>query len=319
MIPLQEFLMIDLPAILASTLACMSCSLVGSFLVLRRQALLGDAVSHVVLPGIVGAYVIAGTMSAIALMAGALVSALLAVLLIELVHRLGRLDPGAAMGTVFTVMFAIGVGMLEWTDSADVHLDTQHALFGSLETILWIGPGSTWSSLLDPAVLASLPRQIVTLLVVTTLLSVLCAVFYRALTITTFDPDLAATIGISPRLVGTGLVVVTGIAAVAAFEAVGSILVIAMFISPPCAARMLTDRLSRQIWFTLIIAMASGILGYSLAAFAPQLFGLPAALHAAGMIAVVAGIFQAIAIFCAPRHGILVRLYRVAPAGTTSR
>lgn len=306
-ITLQDFLTIDLPALLAASLACVACSLVGGFLVLRRQALMGDAVSHVVLPGIVAAFAISGAIESLTMMAGALVSALVAVVLIELVRRLGRLEPGAAMGTVFTVMFAVGVGMLEWTGSSGVHLDTQHALFGSLEAILWIGPGDSLASLTDPAVLAAVPRQVTTLFVVTVVLAVLLIVFYKELKITTFDPGLAATLGISPRWVGIGLVLATGVAAVAAFEAVGSILVIAMFISPPCTARMLTDRLSTQIWVTVAVALASGVLGYLLAAFGPGLFGRPDALNAAGMVAVVAGAFQIAAMLFAPRHGVLMR------------
>ena len=302
---LQEILTIDLPAILAAMLACVSCALVGTFLVLRRQALMGDAVSHVVLPGIVGAYAITGTISSIAMMFGALASALVAVVLIEAVRRLGQLEPGAAMGTVFTVMFAVGVAMLEWTDASRVHLDTQHALFGSLETILWIGPRDDWFSLLDPEVLAGLPRQVTTLFAVTVLVASLTALFYRQLKITTFDPDLAATLGIPPVIFSTGLAVVTGIAAVAAFEAVGSILVIAMFVSPPCTARMLTDRLATQIWLTVLVAACSGLFGYLIAAFGPATFGAPSALNAAGMVAVVAGIFQILAMLLAPRYGIL--------------
>lgn len=317
MIPsLQDFFTLDLPALLAATLACVSCSLVGTFLVLRRQALMGDAVSHVVLPGIVGAFAITGTIEAFTMMFGALISALIAVLLIEIIRRLGRLEPGAAMGTVFTVMFAIGVGMLEWTGSSGVHLDTQHALFGSLEAILWIGPGDNWASLLDPAVLATLPRQITTLLVVTLLLAGLSGVFYKELKITTFDPGLAATLGISPTLVAIGLVVATGIAAVAAFEAVGSILVIAMFISPPCTARMLTDRLSTQIWLTVLVAFSSGVIGYLLAAFGPGLAGSPHALNAAGMVAVVAGVFQVLAMVFAPRYGVLIKWRRASVLST---
>ena len=303
----SEFLTVDLPAILAAMLACVACSLVGNFLVLRRQSLMGDAISHAVLPGIVGAYVLAGVIDAFTMMTGALVSALVAVMLIELTRRIGRLEPGAAMGTVFTVMFAIGVVMLEWTGSSNVHLDTQHALFGSLETIIWIGPDGTWDTLTDPDVLATLPRQITTLFVVTVLLSFLCLIFFKELQITTFDPAMAATLGISPTLVGTGLVLATGVAAVAAFEAVGSILVIAMFISPPCTARMLTDQLTTQILLTALVAAISSIIGYLLAAFGPGILGGQHALNAAGMVAVVAGAFQALAMLFAPRYGALRR------------
>ena len=313
---LQEFLSIDLPAALAAVLACVSCSLVGSFLVLRRQALLGDAVSHVVLPGIVGAWIVTGTISSIAMMTGAMLTALIAVAMIECIRRLGQLDPGAAMGTVFTVMFALGVMMLERGGAARVHLDTSHALFGSLELVLWVGPRDSWLSLFEPAVLGAVPRQLVTLFAVTVLVTALCLVFFRELRLTTFDADFAASIGVSPRLFGIGLTVVTGITAVAAFEAVGSILVIAMFVSPPSAARMLTDRLDAQLWLAAALAAAAGLCGYLVAAFGPLLYGSGSALNAAGMIAVVAGLFQVLAMLFAPVHGVLSRHMRRAGTAT---
>jgi manganese/zinc/iron transport system permease protein len=106
----ETFLQIDLPALLAALFACIACALVGNFLVLRRQSLLGDAISHAVLPGIVGGFLIAGSRSTLPVMAGALAAAVLAGVLIEGVRRLGRLENGAAMGVVFTVMFADGAG-----------------------------------------------------------------------------------------------------------------------------------------------------------------------------------------------------------------
>lgn len=297
---MQEFLMLDLPVLLTAVLACAVCSLIGTFLVLRRQALMGDAVSHVVLPGIVAAFAITGTLAPFATMAGALVAALISIAAIELLRNLGRLEAGAAMGTVFTVMFAIGVGMLEWTGGGQGHLDVRHALFGSLETVLWIPAGQ----------LDAVPRQITTLAGVAVVLTTLCILFYKELAVCTFDPGLATVLGLRPRLIGAGLVTATGIAAVAAFEAVGSILVIAMFVGPPCVARMLTDRLSTQIWLSILIAVVSGTAGYGAGAFGPALFGSPYALNIAGMIAVVAGVLQVLAMLFAPRYGVLSRRRR---------
>ena len=292
---LQEFLVLDLPAILTAVLACVACSLVGCFLVLRRQALLADAVSHVVLPGIVGAVLVTGALTGVAIMAGALVAALVAVAAIELLRVCGRLEAGAAMGTVFTTMFAVGVAMLEWSDVADGYIDARHVVFGSLETVLWMSPGD----------LTTVPRQIVTLAVVLAILAGLCACFHKELAVSTFDPALAALLGFRPRLVAIALGTATGAAAVAAFEAVGSILVIAMFVGPPCVARMLTDRLSLQIWISVLVAAVAATAGYALAAFGPGLYGSPNSLNAAGTIAVTVGILQALAMLFAPRYGAL--------------
>lgn len=300
-----EFLTIDFPAMLAGTLSCVACALVGNFLVLRRQALIGDAISHVVLPGIVLAFLVTGGLAAGPVMAGALLAALVAILLIEGIKRLGGLEPGAAMGVVFTTMFAGGVVLLEMSPTSGAHLDTQHALYGSLEATLWIGP-TGWSSLLDPAVLAELPRQVVTLAVVCAAITALIVLFFKEIRIATFDPALAEALGLRPRWIGLGLSLAVGAAAVASFEAVGSILVIAMFVCPPCTARMLTDRLSRQIWLSAGAAVLSGVVGYGAAAVLPALFGLDA-LNAAGMIAVVAGLLQVAAMLAAPRYGVVGR------------
>ena len=305
----QDFLQIDLPALLVAVFSAVSCGLLGNYLVLRRQALVGDAISHLVLPGIVVGFLVAGRLSTLAMMGGALGAALLGVLLIDLIRRLGRVESGAAMGVVFTTMFAGGVVLLEQTGSAGVHLDVEHALYGALETTLWLEP-TGWESLADPAVLATLPREVTTLAVVTLVVVLAIVLFFKELEIVTFDPDLATSLGIPAKPVGIALIALVAVAAVAAFDAVGSILVIAMFICPASTARMLTDRLSRQIWISALIAAVSGIAGYILAAFGPFWIGGSDSLNAAGMIAVVAGGLQLAAMLFAPRYGFLPRMLR---------
>lgn len=303
---LADVLTVDLPALLTGLLAALSCGLVGNFLVLRRQALLGDAMSHVVLPGIVAGFWLSGQIAALPMMLGALAAALLAVGLIELIQKLGRIEPGAAMGVVFTVMFAAGVVMIERSDASGVHLDVEHALYGSLEAVLWLGP-TDWSSFGEAAVWAAMPRELQTLGTVTLVLGLLTLVFFKELRLSTFDPLLASSLGYPARWLSLGLMVMVAVAAVAAFDAVGSILVIAMLICPAATARMLTDSLAAQIWLSLLVAAVSAIAGYLLAAFGPSLLGAAFALNAAGMIAVVAGLLQVIAMVFAPRHGVLAR------------
>ncbi len=308
-LPLADVLTVDLPALLTGLLAALSCGLVGNFLVLRRQALLGDAMSHVVLPGIVAGFWLSGQIAPLPMMLGALAAALLAVGLIELVQRLGRIEPGAAMGVVFTVMFAAGVIMIERGGAANVHLDVEHALYGSLEAVIWIGP-SDWASLTDRAVLAAAPRELKTLAAVTLALALTTVLFFKELRLCTFDPGLATSLGFPARWISFGLMVMVAVAAVAAFDAVGSILVIAMLICPAATARMLTDRLSRQIWISQLVAAVSAAAGYLLAAFGPPLLVGGAAVSAAGMIAVVAGLLQMAAMLLAPRHGVLAQRRR---------
>ena len=137
-----DFVQFSLTPILIGTFAAIACALPGNFLILRRQALIGDAISHVVLPGIVAAFLITGTLAAIPMLLGA---AVIAVILIEAVKRLGGIEPGAAMGVVFTTLFAGGVLLLEQSDASSVHLDVEHALMGNLESLIWF-KATGWES-----------------------------------------------------------------------------------------------------------------------------------------------------------------------------
>ncbi len=302
-----DFLTVDAPALMLGTLACLACALLGNFLILRRQALLGDAISHVVLPGIVAGFLVAGSLYPPAILLGALIAALVAVGLIAVIRQVGRVEEGAAMGVVFTTMFYAGVVLLEQSDTRRVHLDVEHTLYGNLEGTLWLGP-TAWSDLLGWEAWAVLPTEIKTLAAIVLSIAVLIAALFKELRLATFDPGLARSLGFHPRLIDIGLMAAVALAAVAAFQAVGSILVIAMFICPPATARMLTDRLSTQIWLSALFAVVSGVLGYGAGAFGPAFFGFDTAVSASGMIAVVAGVLQTAAMIFAPRHGALARV-----------
>lgn len=297
-----EFVQLSLTPILIGVLAAVACALPGNFLILRRQALIGDAISHVVLPGIVVAFLVTGTVASVPMMLGAAGAAVVAVVLIETVRRLGRIEPGAAMGVVFTSLFAIGVLLLEQTDTSTVHLDVEHALMGSLESLIWFAADG-WASLLDPVALADLPVELGRMAAVCAIVVALTVTFWRPLALTTFDEGFAGTLGIPTGLVGFALVAVAAMAAVAAFDAVGSIIVIAMFICPPATARLMTNRLERQVLWSVAFAVLSAVLGYVLAGYGPLWFGAPHAVSAAGMIATVSGGLLALAAIFAPhRH-----------------
>lgn len=296
-----DFVQFSLTPILIGVLAAIACALPGNFLILRRQALIGDAISHVVLPGIVVAFLLTGTLAAIPMLIGAAGAAILAVILIEAVKRLGRIEPGAAMGVVFTSMFAAGVLILEQTDTSKVHIDVEHALMGNLESLIWFR-AEGWHSLLDPAALGSLPHELPRIAIVCALMVVLTFVFWRWLKIATFDEGFAQALGIPAAAVGFGLVVTAAVAAVAAFDAVGSIIVIAMFICPPAAARLMTNRLAHQIWWSVAFATLSAVLGYVLAGYGPLWFGAQNAVSAAGMIATVSGVILGLACAFGPHR-----------------
>lgn len=306
----NEFVQLSLVPMLIGTLACIACALVGNFLVLRRQSLIGDAVAHVALPGIVGAFLITDTIAAGPMLVGAAVAAIVAVLLIELIRRIGKVEPGAAMGVVFTTMFAAGVLLLERSDTSKVHLDVEHALYGNLESLIWLA-GDSWGSLLDPAALAELPPQLPRLAIVLLIVAVFIVVFWKELVIGTFDAAFAESIGARPTLTSYALIVMVAIAAVAAFDAVGSIIVIAMFICPPAAARLMTDRMGPQITWSVLFAVISAVLGYILAGYGPLWFGARSSVSAAGMIATVSGIvFFLCCLFGPRRRGVKVAANR---------
>ena len=296
-----EFVQLSLTPILIGVFASIACALPGNFLVLRKQALIGDAVSHVVLPGIVAAFLVTGTVASLPMLLGAAAAAIAAVLMIEAIKRLGRIEAGAAMGVTFTAMFAGGVLLLEQTDTSNVHLDVEHALMGNLESLVWFR-AQGWHSLADLSALGGLPVELPRIAVVCLILIVLTWLFWRPLKIATFDESFAVSLGIPASALGFGLVVAAAVAAVAAFDAVGSIIVIAMFICPPAAARLMTDRLEVQIGWSVVFASLSAVLGYVLAGYGPLWLGGDHAVSAAGMIASVSGAILALACLLGPKR-----------------
>ena len=297
----NEFVQLSLTPMLIGILAAIACALPGNFLILRRQALIGDAISHVVLPGIVVAFLLTGTVASLPMLLGAGGAAVVAVVLIEVIKRLGKIEPGAAMAVTFTSMFAGGVLLLEQSDTSSVHLDVEHALMGNLESLIWF-KARGWESLIDPAALAGLPEELPRIAVVCLAMVALTFVFWRPLKISTFDEGFASAIGIPSAVLGFGLVICAAVAAVAAFDAVGSIIVIAMFICPPAAARLMTNRLEVQVGWSVVFATLSAVLGYVFAGYGPLWFGAENAVSAAGMIATVSGMILGLACLFGPKR-----------------
>ena len=295
------FLQFDLPSLMLAILAALPCALLGNFLVLRRQSLMGDSISHVVLPGIVIGFLASRDISGISMLIGAAGAAILSVFLIELIEKISQVERGAAMGTTFTAMFAAGILLIEQADLGGVHLDVEHALYGNLESAIWL-EATGWDAVFDLASLAALPPPIMRLAAVSLLVLAVIVLFYKELTLASFDAQFAGATGFSDRLIGRSFLVVVAIAAVAAFEAVGSVLVIALFVCPPAAARCLTDRLAIQITASAGIAVFCAIAGYWAVALLPALSGVPINLSAAAAIALCAGLAQLLAMLYGPRR-----------------
>lgn len=318
---LHTLISFDAPAALAAVLAAVSCGLLGSVLLLRRQSLMGDAISHSILPGLVVAFLVSHQRSTAVMVLGAAIAALVGVALIGALRRYARIESGAAMGVVFSILFAFGILLLERAAARHIDLDADCVLHGQIEMITWFPP-ETWGAFwrwetfvpaFDEATgvqVRGVPRPLLGL--GATAVVVICglAAFFKEVRISSFDPALARSLGVPASAVNAGVLVLVALAAVTAFEAVGSILVVAMLICPAATARLLTDRFRMQLVLSGVIACLTAIVGYLAGAHAPLVFGSPYAVSVAGAMTTVGGVlFFAVAVG-SPSHGAAARFVR---------
>lgn len=282
--------------ILTGVLTAIACSLVGTYLVLRRTSMVGDAISHSVLLGIVFVFwITAGERNEWLMVFGAGSVGLLTVLLIETIHHTGRVREDASIGLVFPALFSIGVILVSRFPST-VHLDIQHVLYGEiafapLRKLELFGQEVGYRSLWVLGTM-SLVNLIFVLL------------FYKELKLSTFDRGLAAALGFMPTLIHYLLMALVSATTVVAFDAVGSILVVAMLIVPPAAAYLLTDRLSMVLAYAVLFGAVSSVGGYYLARWING--------SVAGSMATVAGLIFAVVFLVSPTHGAIARILRLA-------
>ncbi len=277
--------------LLMAFLVALPCSQIGSFLVLRRMSLVGDAISHGVLPGIVLGFVFTGDLASPWLLVGAAVSGILVTLLVELIHRKSKVKQDAAIGIAFTTLFALGVLMLEFFTHGSVHLDASCVIEGQLDRVIYY---PDWI-LLGVAV----PEPVVTMAALALCTMILIVVFYRALLMTSFDPGLSASFGFRPSWIHYGLVGFLSVIVVSAFQAVGAILVIALLILPAASAYLCTHRLKTMLVLAGVHAFLSSWLGLLL--YAHLNAGLASAIVTAGM-----GLFL-LAWLVGPVDGVLMK------------
>ena len=280
-----------LQIILAGTLVAVSCGLLGCFLILRKMAMVGDAISHAVLPGIVIAFLISGARDSVTMLIGAGMIGMLTTFLIEFFHQKGKLQTDASIGVTFTWLFAIGVILIS-VYAGKVDLDQDCVLYGEIAYVpldLWILPSGTILG----------PRVVFTSGVVLLLVVLFIAAGYKELYLTTFDPSFASAIGISTALWHYLLMAAVSLTTVASFEAVGAILVVALLIAPPATAYLLTRALKTMLWLTVGLGVMISVLGYFLAAWLDG--------SIAGAMATVAGVLFMLAFLFSPSEGILVK------------
>ncbi len=320
---LQSWGPLDNWIVVTAALAAMACAVPGVFLVMRRQSMMGDALSHTALPGIVLAFLLAhyllkfGWISSelyngwrhAALFLGAMLIGVLSAVLTELVQKLGRVEASAALGVVFTTLFAAGLLLIRLA-ADQVHIDPDCVLYGTVETAVMDTLGGT-----------GVPRAAIVNGCVLAVNLVLVALFFKELRLSAFDPALATSMGIPAHAIHYALMAVTAATLVAAFETVGSILVIAMLIAPAATAHLLTDRLGTLIAIAVAVAGLSAALGHLLAITLPPLIfgwlGFPSVVDAstAGMMAVAAGLLFVLAALFGPRHGVVSKVVQQTRLG----
>lgn len=300
---------LDLFPLLAAILAAISCGLLGNFLVLRKLSLMGDAMSHSVLPGLVVAFMLTGVRTAPVMFLGATLAGVATVVLVELIKRMGRVEPGAAMGVVFSVMFALGVLLIERA-ARNTDLDAACVLYGQLQMLGWTSDApASWREVFAGSTITGAPPQIWTLLLTAGLTIGLVVMLFKELRLAAFDPALATAQGFNATLLHYLLMVFVAGATVAAFEAVGSILVIAMLIVPAATARLLTDRLAPQLMASACVATAAAVLGYMGSIAVPFAFDKKE-VNAAGSMAIMLGVLLSLATIFGPRYGVLATSIR---------
>jgi manganese/zinc/iron transport system permease protein len=281
----------ELEIILVLVAVAAGCALPGVFLVLRRMALVSDAIGHVLLFGIVLAYFATHDADSPWLLFGAAATGLFTVALVELLQRTGLVKEDAAIGLVFPALFAAGV-LLASLYLRQTHLDVDRVLLGYPE----YAREARWQIGDTPV------KPIAVLLGVLALNAILLIVFFKELKLTTFDPALAASLGFRPGLMHYGLMADVSLTAVAAFDAVGPVLVVGFFVVPAAAALLLTDRLSIMLLLAASIGAVGATVGTKVA--------IRMDTNIAGTVATALGLLFALVFLCAPQHGIFALLLR---------
>lgn len=278
---------------LTGALVACSCALLGSFLVLRKMSMIGDAISHSVLPGIVIAFLISGSRDSIIMMLGASAIGLITVFLIQMFKQSG-VQSDASIGVVFTSLFAFGVVLISmYTRQIDLDLDC--VLYGEITYV----PFQT-AALFG---LVELPKAVIVLLFTLIVSGLIVGLFYKQFKICSFDPALAAALGIPVALFHYLLMGLVSMTTVASFESVGAILVVGMLIVPAATAYLLVESLGRMIAVSMIVGAVSSVLGYYTASL------LDASI--AGCMITVAGVLFVLALLFSPSHGVLWRRSRL--------
>ncbi len=278
---------------LIASIAAIACAIPGTFLVLRKMAMISDAISHSILPGIVIGFFITHDLNSPLLILLAAITGIITVILVEYIQKTGLVKEDTAIGLVFPALFSIGVIMIA-KNANDVHLDVDAVLLGELAFAPFdrlivsdvdLGPKSLW-------VIGCILMATIGLLFA----------FFKELKVSTFDAGLAASLGFSPAIMHYGLMSISSITTVGAFDAVGAILVVALMIAPAATAYLLTNNLKRMLVYAISFGVFSAISGYWVAHW------LDASIS--GSITTMLGLIFLLVYLFAPSRGIIAVLYR---------
>ncbi len=278
---------------LIASIVAIACAIPGVFLVLRKMALISDAISHSILPGIVLGFFLTHDLNSPILILLAALTGVITVVLVEAIQKTGLVKEDTAIGLVFPALFSIGVILIA-KNANDVHLDVDAVLLGELAFAPFdrlmmsgmdLGPKSLW-----------------VMGVILVIIIILLFLFFKELKVSTFDAGLSSALGISPVVMHYGLMSVSSVTVVGAFDAVGAILVVAMMIAPAATAYLLTSDLKKMIGLSVFFGIFSAISGYWVAHW------LDASIS--GSISTMLGVvFLAVYLF-APNKGLISVLYR---------
>lgn len=276
-----------------AAIVAVACAIPGVFLVLRKMALISDAISHSILPGIVIGFFITQDLNSPLLILFAALTGVITVILVEVIQKTGLVKEDTAIGLVFPTMFSIGVILIA-KNANDIHLDVDAVLLGELAFAPFdrmlisgmdMGPKSLW-------VMGGVLLVSITLLIL----------FFKELKVSTFDVGLSSALGFSPVVLHYGLMSVSSVTIVGAFDAVGAILVVALMIAPAATAYLLTNDLKRMLVLSVVFGVFSAIAGYWLAHL------LDASIS--GSMTTVLGIVFLLVYLFAPKKGLISVLYR---------
>lgn len=276
-----------------AVIVAVACSLPGVFLVLRKMAMMSDAITHTILLGIVIAFFAVNSLTSPLLIVGAAIMGVITVFLTEILNSTKLVSEDSAIGIVFPLLFSIAIIIIS-KYAGSVHLDTDSVLLGELafapfnRMVLFgrdIGPKAMYS---------------MGIILILNLLFII--IFFKELKIVTFDPALAAVLGFTPTLIHYSLMTIVSVTAVGAFESVGSILVIAFMIGPPVTAYLLTDDLKHLIFISSGVGAINGVLGYQFAHYFD--------VSISGSMALMTGIVFFLVFIFAPKKGLVTTIRR---------